>query len=173
MTDTLPSDHGAASGAESSSGMSVTRVAGLAAAALIGFALLLFVAALLLAIADVGRAGAIIEIFRDIFFIVLAVEGIVIIGAIALLVIQIARLVNLLRSESKPILENAQQTLTTTKVTAEFIGKNATGPIIQVNSFFAGLWTFLREMLKINRLIKPSGQNGRTDDAGKDTKAPQ
>lgn len=122
---------------------------------------LFFIFALILALTNPEGAGGIIEVIRDVVITVLALQGIFIVGALALLLLQIARFINLLLNEAKPILENTQEAIKTVKTSADFVSKNAIGPIIRVQAFLAGVWVFISELTKINRLIRrtPKGQN--------------
>lgn len=120
----------------------------------IGLVALFFVFALILALTNPEGAGGIIEVIRDVVITVLALQVIFIIGAVAILLIQLARFINLLLNETKPILQNTQEATRTVKTSAEFVGKNAVGPIIRAQAFLAGLWIFISELTKINRLIK-------------------
>jgi hypothetical protein len=91
------------------SGMNVKRIVMIASGALIGLIVLLFVIALVLTLVTGGDFAAIVRVIRDLVIIFLALEGILIIMSVALLALQVARLVNLLQNEVKPILENAQE----------------------------------------------------------------
>lgn len=128
-----------------------------------GFAGLIFLIFLigigLALLADPGPTAERIGLLRDIFIIVMALEVIVIIVALATLIVQFARLINLLQNEVKPILDNAQEATDTARGTAQFIGSNVTEPLVQTKSFLAGLRVFLREMGGIRRAIRPS-RNG-------------
>jgi hypothetical protein len=124
-------------------------VIGLAAAIV-----LLFVIALILAIADVERAAPIIQILRDLFLIVLALQSILICFALVVLIAQVARLINLLQTEFKPILHNTQETIKSAKGTVEFVGSNIADPIVRVSSFAAGVGVVLREVGGLRRALK-------------------
>lgn len=141
-------------------GWSMTRIAAVATGFLVGLLVLLFVFALILAIADVERAGQIIQLVRDYLIIVILLEGILILFAIAVLMVQIARSVNLVQNEVKPILETTQETLNTVKGSAEFMSKNAAEPMIRASSFFSGLWVFLRELGGLRRAVRRTKKEG-------------
>lgn len=150
-----------------SGGMSVTRIVKIAAMAIIGLILGLFVFALIVSVTASETWAPVIQIIRDTVTIVLMVQGILIIGAIAILILQIARFVNLLQTEIKPILDNARETTQATKATAQFVSKNAVEPIIQLKIFFAGLTAFIRELLKIRSVIRPKKTSKETNDGSK------
>lgn len=75
---------------------------------------------------------------RDIAIIVLAVESIVIGILLAILVIQVIRLVKLLREEVLPILNSTQETVSTVRGTATFMSDHLVQPIVKVSSYAAG-----------------------------------
>ncbi len=77
-------------------------------------------------------------IARDIAIIVLAVESIVIGVLLAVLVIQVIRLVKLLREEVLPILNSTQETVSTVRGTATFMSDHIVQPVVKVSSFAAG-----------------------------------
>lgn len=94
------------------------------------------------------------EYVRGLFEIVVSIASILIIIAIGVLVVQIARFINLLRSEIKPIADDTKQAVSSMRVTAEFIQKNAIKPVIQTQSLVAGILAFLAEIIRISRLLQ-------------------
>lgn len=80
---------------------------------------------------------------RDLFIILMALESIVIGVALIILIVQLATLINLLQNEVKPILHSTSETVNTLKGTVSFIGDNVTEPIIKLNSYLAGIKTFM------------------------------
>lgn len=77
-------------------------------------------------------------IARDIAIIILAVESIVIGVLLAVLVIQVIRLVKLLREEVMPILNSTQETVSTVRGTATFMSDHLIQPVVKVSSVAAG-----------------------------------
>ncbi len=77
-------------------------------------------------------------IARDIAIIVLAVESIVIGVLLAVLVIQVIRLVKMLREEVMPILNSTQATASTVRGTATFVSDHVVQPVVKVSSYAAG-----------------------------------
>ena len=73
-------------------------------------------------------------IARDIAIIVLALESIVIGVLLAVLVIQVIRLVKLLREEVLPILNSTQETVSTVRGTASFVSDHVVQPVVKVSS---------------------------------------
>ncbi|MGD8458090.1 MAG: hypothetical protein PVF83_17060 [Anaerolineales bacterium] len=87
---------------------------------------------------------------RDILIIFMGFE-LSIIGFVAiLLIIQIARLLNLIQNEVKPLLEAANETMGTLRGTAIFLGDTLVQPVIKANSFFAGFRRIL-DLLNLKR----------------------
>jgi hypothetical protein len=133
----------------------VRRVILIAAGALIGFIFLLFLIALALAaFTDVQQSGAVIRLIRDLVIIFLALEGILIILSFSLLILQIARLVNLLNTEVKPILENTQQTVKTAQTTVEFVSANVAQPVLRLSGFLAGTSVLFNNLFGLKKAIQ-------------------
>lgn len=142
---------------KSSGGMSWQRIATIVVVVMLLLVLLPIVIALL---ATQGQPlenfAAVIQVIRDVFIIFLALQGIMIILALAVLIAQVARLINLLQSEVKPILENTQDTVNTAAGTVKFVGKNVTEPIVKVSGFLAGTSVVLSNLFGIRRAIRPA-----------------
>lgn len=137
-----------------SSGMNVQRIVMIASAVLIGLIVLLFGIALVLTLVTEGDFASIIRVIRDLVIIFLGLEGILIIMSLAILALQVARLVNLLQSEVKPILDNAQETVKTAQGTVEFMGNNLLEPVIRGKGFLAGATVLVTNMFGIRRAIR-------------------
>jgi hypothetical protein len=151
-------------GTERAAGRSLRRLIILVTAALIGAVMLLFVLAIVIALtSDLEQSSAVIRLFRDLVIIFLALEGILIVLALGILILQIAKLINLLQTEVKPILENTQQTVKTAQGTVEFVSQNALTPILRLSGFLAGASVLTRELFGIRRAVRRSGDDdGRT-----------
>ncbi|MEL6272972.1 MAG: hypothetical protein AAFR22_24415, partial [Chloroflexota bacterium] len=139
---------------ETTDGFDVQRVVVIAVAILIGLFALLLVLAIAGAVLNVERFGPIIEVIRDIVLIFLALQGVLIIMALAILIAQVARLVNLLQNEVGPVLEDTQQTVKHARGTVEFVGNNVSEPIIKANAFAAGVSVFIRETFKLRAALR-------------------
>ena len=87
---------------------------------------------------------------RDTFVIVMAVELLLIGVTMVILLVQIAKLVNLIQNEVKPLLETANETMNTVRGTAAFLSEAITEPVYKLNSFVAGLQKAI-EMLNLFR----------------------
>ena len=88
---------------------------------------------------------------RDIFIIVMALESLVIGLSLIILMIQLARLINLLQNEIKPILESTQETVNTLKGTTAFLSENMVEPLMKLNEYLAALKTLLENLRIIRR----------------------
>jgi hypothetical protein len=89
---------------------------------------------------------------RDILTIALAAELLLLGVALVILVIQLARLVNMLQNEVRPLLDSANNAINTLRGTAEFLSENLTEPVIKFNSYLAG---FRRVLETLDLLKRP------------------
>jgi hypothetical protein len=78
-------------------------------------------------------------VIRDIVIIALAFASLAIGVLLVILVFQLQSLIALLRDEIKPMLTNANQTVSTVRGTAVFVSDNLVKPTINVASFAAGV----------------------------------
>lgn len=124
----------------------------------------LFVLALILSIiiglltGDSEDVAAIVTIIRDLFIILLAMQGMVMALALVILILQLATLINLLQNEINPITRNLQDVSETLKGTSEFLSDNVTAPVIESKAVFSGLSTFFREVRGLRKAIRPNHQ---------------
>ena len=81
---------------------------------------------------------------RDVFIIFRALESLVIGLALVILVVQLARLINLLQNEIKPILDSTNETVSTLRGTTQFLSDNLAEPVIKLNEYYAGLTSLLK-----------------------------
>lgn len=141
---------------EKRSGWSMTRIAILVGGGFLGFVLVIFVLAVIFAFIDVEGLARFVEVFRDLFIIVLALSSTLIFIALAVLIAQVARLINLFQQGFSSIVEDLQETTQTAKGTAQFVSTNVTAPIVKAGGFFAGLLAFIREFGGLRRALSPS-----------------
>jgi nitrate reductase gamma subunit len=93
---------------------------------------------------------------RDIFIIFMALESLVLGLALVILIIQLARLINLLQNEIKPILESTNETVSTLRGTTNFLSDHMVEPVIKANEYVAGLRQALTVLgITRNRPKKP------------------
>ncbi len=109
-------------------------------------------------IGDPEVTAARIGMIRDIFIILLAMEFVLVIIALAILIMQVARLIVMLQNEIKPIMQDTRETVDTAKGTAQFVGQNVTRPVINTSAFLAGAFAFMREVGGIRRAIRHEPQ---------------
>lgn len=84
------------------------------------------------------QPGAPTEGLRDIFIILVAFEFMVIGLAMILLLVQLARLINLLNNEVRPILESASEAANTMRGTSRFLSDKLVAPIVKLSAGVAG-----------------------------------
>jgi hypothetical protein len=121
------------------------------------------VGAVLIAIfANPDDASNWVGMIRDIFIIVLAMEGMLMGIALIVLVLQVAALLNLLQHEIQPIVDNAQETMTTVRGTTQFVSQNVVEPVIKLGAYTAGVSALLRQALGIRRALRSAQKNGKS-----------
>lgn len=76
---------------------------------------------------------------RDVFIIFMALVSILTGLALVILMIQLARLTNLLQNEIKPILDSTNETLNNLRGTTNFLSENLVEPVIKLNEYTAGI----------------------------------
>jgi hypothetical protein len=117
--------------------------------ALIGLSVVavLILALFVVAVIYLLQPGAPTETIRDVFIIFMALEFLVVGLALIVLIVQLARLINLLQNEVRPILESTSETAHTLRGTATFLSDNLVQPVIRANSYMAAL----RRLFKLVR----------------------
>jgi hypothetical protein len=93
---------------------------------------------------------------RDVAIIILAIESIVVGILLAVLTVQVSRLVKMLREEVKPMLEATQETVGTVKGTATFLSEHLVSPVVNV----AGTVSGFRQAVKTLAGIRSGGDDG-------------
>jgi membrane protein implicated in regulation of membrane protease activity len=76
---------------------------------------------------------------RDVFIIIMALETLLVGVVLVVLIIQMARLTNLLQNEIKPILESTNETISTLRGTSQFLSDNLVEPVLKINEYSAGI----------------------------------
>jgi len=116
-------------------------------AAIIGISigiLVLIAAMVAFAVFLLTGASQTTERIRDVFIIFMALESMVIGLALVILVVQLARLINLLQNEIKPILDSTNETVSTLRGTTQFLSDNLVQPVIKLSEYFAGLQSIIK-----------------------------
>ncbi len=75
----------------------------------------------------------------DVFIIFMALESLIIGLVLIILIVQLARLINLLQHEIKPIIESTNETVSTLRGTSQFLSDNISEPVIRLNEYMAGV----------------------------------
>lgn len=98
---------------------------------------LVVIAAVLAAHAE--TAGPSVRVIRDLLIIVMALEMVVIGAAFVVLLVQVARFINLINNELQPLITATSDTVNTVRGTAIFLSKNLAEPIIAANGALRGV----------------------------------
>jgi len=167
LTETTTSS----SNEEKSSFWTISKVMIAVVGGFVIFLLLLFILGLLMAFGAPDIWAPRMELFRNIVVIILAVQVSLIIGAIAITVVQIARFVNLLTSEIKPVATDTKEAIANIRTTTEFVGKQSVDPLITIRAFFAGLFAFSRELFAFRRLLKRNPNSTNKQETPTDTES--
>ncbi|MCB9451626.1 MAG: hypothetical protein H6672_09305 [Anaerolineaceae bacterium] len=129
------------------------RIAISTVAVLVGIPILVFILGVILA-TGAEQTASWIQAVRDVFIITMVLEFTMIVIALAVLALQIARLVNLFKNETQPILKDAQDTVSAAKGTVHFVGDAIVEPVIKIGAFLAGVRVFISELAGIRRAIR-------------------
>jgi len=88
---------------------------------------------------------------RDVAIVLLALESIVIGVLLALTLSQIRTLLRIFREEIEPMLDSANDTMSTIRGTSKFVSKTVVDPIVTATSYSAGTWRALKSLVFIGR----------------------
>lgn len=100
---------------------------------------LLLIAGIIFAVNVMINNPAQTETFRDIMIIFMAFVFLFIGLALIILLVQLARLTNLLQYEIRPILEATNETVGSLRGTTQFLSDNLVTPVVKASSSFAAL----------------------------------
>lgn len=114
---------------------------------------------LMLVTSNVTQTAQIVQLFRDVFIIVLTMLSVIMVILLGTVVYQVARLVNVVQSGSHSVLEHTQEAAQNVRVTTEFVSDQVIEPVIRVSSFLAGLAVLLRELGGLRRAIQPDDEH--------------
>lgn len=140
------------------SGPGAARMLMLVLGGFMGLIVVGFLLTVALAFFAPGAANG-VQMIRDFFIIAMALEGMLIGGALVILVLQLSQLINLLQNEVKPILEQTNETVKTVRGTATFVSRNVADPVIRASGFMAWLMRVLLELFSLGRIGRR--RNGR------------
>jgi hypothetical protein len=141
--------------------MPITKYAVIALVALIVTIVIGLLIALIGGVVDSAGVGNFFRILRDFFIIVLALQGILISIALIILILQVSALINLLRNEIKPIVDETREAMTTIRGTAEFLSRNVTTPVIRTSAALTKASTFIREITSLRRNVLGTGKSSK------------
>jgi len=79
------------------------------------------------------------ERIRNIFIIFMALASLLVGLSFVILMVQLARFINLLNNEVQPILESTDETVSNLRGTTEFLSDNLVGPVIKMNEYISGI----------------------------------
>ncbi|HJS28554.1 MAG TPA: hypothetical protein VJ768_02960 [Anaerolineales bacterium] len=115
-----------------------------------GIAAVIFIGITVFAIYLLTLPSTDTEKIRDVFIIVLALEAFVVGVSVIVMMVQLARLLNLLQNELKPMLESTQTTVNNLRGTTEFLSENMVEPVMKLNESLAAV----RNLLGTLRLFR-------------------
>jgi hypothetical protein len=92
---------------------------------------------------------------RDIFIILMAILSLLIGLALVILMVQLARLTNLLQNELRPIIDSMNETISHLRGTSIFLSDNLAEPVIKLNEYLAGL----SQLLNVTGLRKKTSKS--------------
>lgn len=122
---------------------------------IIGIVLLILIILIVLAVYFLAQPTTDTARIRDIFIIFMAIFSLLLGAVLVILIIQIARLINLLQNEIKPILDSTNETVSTLRGTTAFLSDNLVQPVIKMNEYLAGLTQALKVIGLARKRPKP------------------
>ncbi|MDD2695262.1 MAG: hypothetical protein PHD58_05020 [Anaerolineales bacterium] len=102
-------------------------------------AAILILALLVVFVVYLVRPGTDTQKIRDIFIIFMGLVSLLLGLSMVILIAQIARLINLLQNEIKPILDSTNETVNTLRGTTAFLSNNMVEPVMKLNEYLAAL----------------------------------
>jgi hypothetical protein len=136
----------------------------IAAAVALGLIGLFFIAIAVVLAIFVDATAPTVEVVRDYLIIVMALEMVIIGAAIVVFLIQLARFINLLNNEIKPLVDTTSETLNIVKGTATFMSKYMAEPVIEANAKAAGVAKALKDLDAIRKALNENGSRAETPD---------
>jgi len=115
----------------------------------------------------------VLEGVRDVAIIVLAVESLVIGGLLVVLLWQLWKLVRLLEEEVKPLLDSANETMSTMRNTTSFVSENVVSPVVRIHTFVAGVKGAANALRRPRRERRREGRRAGGGDGPPDEAGPE
>ncbi len=100
---------------------------------------------------DPSPGVVVMGLLRDVAIIFVAFETLIIGILLIVLVLQLQSLIVLLRDEIRPMLEAANETVTTVRGTTEFVSHSVISPVVKWSSSLAGARRILKEISHLRR----------------------
>lgn len=95
--------------------------------------------------------AVVVSLLRDVAIIFVALEMLVIGALLIVLMLQLQSLTVLMRDEIKPMLEAANETVTTVRGTTRFVSHSVVSPVMKVSSTLAGARRILKDIGHLRR----------------------
>jgi hypothetical protein len=95
-----------------------------------------------------------VAVVRDMLIILIALQGLVMGVALIIVVLQAAKLLNVLQNEIDPIVDGARDTVNTARGTVQFMSKHVTDPVIKTYSTVATAREFMKEATGIKNIVE-------------------
>jgi hypothetical protein len=110
--------------------------------------------------------SAVVGLLRDTAIVFVAFESLVIGVLLIVLVLQLQSLTVLLRDEIKPMLEAANETMSTVRGTTKFVSHNVVSPVVKWSGYLAGMGRIVREVSGLRRSDGETEAGSRTEAGG-------
>lgn len=94
-----------------------------------------------------NRYALTIDVIRDLFIILLALEACVFGIVLIIMLVMLIRLVNTVEFEIRPLLEKSNQIVTTAKGTTEFVSESIIEPTVRARTYVAGVRAGFRALV--------------------------
>ncbi len=91
-------------------------------------------------------SSAVVGLLRDAAIVFVAFESLVIGILLIVLMLQLQSLIVLLRDEIRPMLEAANETMSTVRGTTKFVSHNVVSPVVRWSGYLAGVRRVFREI---------------------------
>ena len=91
---------------------------------------------------------------RDMAIVLLAVESLIIGVLLVVLLVQLRKLVQMLREEITPMLDSANETVNTVNGTVGFVSHHVVDPFVKVSSFVTGAQRAVGNLVFVGRRVR-------------------
>ncbi|MGD2105274.1 MAG: hypothetical protein PVJ55_09235 [Anaerolineae bacterium] len=95
--------------------------------------------------------SVVVSLVRDTAIVFVAFESLVIGVLLIVLMLQLQSLIVLLRDEIRPMLEAANETMTTVRGTTQFVSHSVVSPVVKWSGYVAGVGRILRQVSGLRR----------------------